>query len=94
VVVLVERVTHAIHERRPATRKELLELVIRSAVDVGRPTFYALLIIICALLPVFTLQSSARRAGALAAARVTIGYKSAACAVLVSRPRTERGSNL
>jgi len=56
-VVLVERVTHAIHERRPGTRKELLQLVIRSAVDVGRPTLYAMLIIICALLPVFTLQS-------------------------------------
>ena len=56
-VVLVERVTHAIHERRPASRKEMLELVIRAAVDVGRPTFYAMFIIICALLPVFTLQS-------------------------------------
>jgi len=56
-VVLVERVTHAIHERRPTGRKEMLELVIRSAVDVGRPTFYAMFIIICALLPVFTLQS-------------------------------------
>jgi cobalt-zinc-cadmium resistance protein CzcA len=56
-VVLVERVTHAIHEQRPGTRKELRELLIRSAVDVGRPTLYAMLIIICALLPVFTLQS-------------------------------------
>jgi cobalt-zinc-cadmium resistance protein CzcA len=56
-VVLVENVTHAIRHERPADRKAVLRLVIRSAVDVGRPTFYAMLIIIAALLPVFTLQS-------------------------------------
>jgi cobalt-zinc-cadmium resistance protein CzcA len=56
-VVLVERVTHAIHETRPETRKALLQLIVRSAVDVGRPTLYAMCIIIAALLPVFTLQS-------------------------------------
>jgi len=56
-VVLVERVTHAIHHERPSTRKALLRLVVRSAVDVGRPTLYAMCIIIAALLPVFTLQS-------------------------------------
>jgi cobalt-zinc-cadmium resistance protein CzcA len=56
-VVLVERVTHAIGAERPQTRRELLHLVITSAVDVGRPTFYAMSIIIAALVPVFTLQS-------------------------------------
>jgi heavy metal efflux system protein len=56
-VVLVERVTHAIHHERPDARKGLLKLVVRSAVDVGRPTLYAMCIIIAALLPVFTLQS-------------------------------------
>ena len=56
-VVLVERVTHAIGVERPQTRRELLHLVITSAVDVGRPTFYAMSIIIAALVPVFTLQS-------------------------------------
>ena len=56
-VVLVENVIHAIRHEQPADRKALLHLVIRSAVDVGRPTFFALLIIIAALLPVFTLQS-------------------------------------
>jgi cobalt-zinc-cadmium resistance protein CzcA len=56
-VVLVERVTHAIHHDRPDTRRALLELIVRSAVDVGRPTLYAMCIIIAALLPVFTLQS-------------------------------------
>lgn len=56
-VVLVENVLHAIRHQRPASRREVLKLVIRSAVDVGRPTFYAMLIIIAALVPVFTLQS-------------------------------------
>lgn len=56
-VVLAEHVIHAIRHERPADRKALLRLVVRSAVDVGRPTFYAMLIIIAALVPVFTLQS-------------------------------------
>src|SRR5690606_3717862 len=56
-VVLVEHVLHAIRHERPADRRTLLRLVVRSALDVGRPTFYAMLIIIAALVPVFTLQS-------------------------------------
>ena len=56
-VVLVENVMHAIQVNRPKDRKGILKLVISSAVDVGRPTFYSMLIIIAALLPVFTLQS-------------------------------------
>lgn len=56
-VVLVENVLHSIRIERPQSKRELIALVTRSAVDVGRPTFYAMLIIIAALLPVFTLQS-------------------------------------
>jgi heavy metal efflux system protein len=56
-VVLVERVTHAIAEQKPRDRRALLQLVITSAVDVGRPTLYAMSIIIAALIPVFTLES-------------------------------------
>ncbi|MCL1824575.1 MAG: CusA/CzcA family heavy metal efflux RND transporter [Betaproteobacteria bacterium] len=56
-VVLVENVIHTIHHERPTDRKALLRLVIRSTREVGRPIFYAMLIIIAALLPVFTLQS-------------------------------------
>ena len=44
------------HEH-PADRRGVIRLVVRSAVDVGRPTLYAMLIIIAALVPVFTLQS-------------------------------------
>ena len=35
----------------------MLRLVVRSALEVGQPTFYAMLIIIAALVPVFALQS-------------------------------------
>lgn len=56
-VVLVENVIHAIRREQPADRRAVLRLVIRSAEQVGRPTLYAMLIIIAALLPVFTLQS-------------------------------------
>src|SRR6185295_6044482 len=37
-------------------RRDLLALIIHSAVDVARPTFFAMAIIIAALIPVFTLQ--------------------------------------
>ena len=56
-VVLVENVIHALRHEHPKTRRGVLRLVVRSAVDVGRPTLYAMLIIIAALLPVFTLES-------------------------------------
>jgi cobalt-zinc-cadmium resistance protein CzcA len=56
-VVLVENVIHALRHEQPKDRRGVLRLVVRSAVDVGRPTFYAMLIIIAALAPVFALQS-------------------------------------
>src|SRR6202795_4969122 len=56
-VVLVENVIHALRHEHPRDRRDVLRLVVRSAVDVGRPTLYAMLIIIAALVPVFTLQS-------------------------------------
>ena len=56
-VVLVENVIHALRHEHPKDRRGVLRIVVRSAVDVGRPTLYAMLIIIAALVPVFTLQS-------------------------------------
>lgn len=56
-VVLIENVLHAMRQQRPATRKQTLQLIIRSSVEVVRPAFFAMLIIIAALLPVFTLES-------------------------------------
>ena len=55
-VVLVENVIHALRHEHPEDRRGVLRLVVRSAVDVGRPTLYAMLIIIAALVPVFTLR--------------------------------------
>jgi cobalt-zinc-cadmium resistance protein CzcA len=55
-VVLVENVLRAIEEKRPADRAALLGLVTRSALDVSRPTLFAMAIIIAALIPVFTLE--------------------------------------
>ena len=56
-VVLIENVLHAVRRQRPATRKETLQVIIRTSVEVVRPAFFAMLIIIAALLPVFTLES-------------------------------------
>lgn len=56
-VVLTENVIHALNHQKPHDRRGVLRIVISSAIDIGRPTFYAMLIIIAALIPVFTLQS-------------------------------------
>ncbi|QDE72161.1 heavy metal resistance protein CzcA [Myxococcus xanthus] len=55
-VVLVENVLHEAGVQRPRRRKEMLGLILRSALDVARPTFFAMAIIIAALIPVFTLE--------------------------------------
>lgn len=56
-VVLVESVIHEARQVRPTTKREMLGLVARSALKVARPTFYAMAVIIAALIPVFTLES-------------------------------------
>ncbi len=55
-VVLVESVTHAIQHEKPERRRDVLRLIIRAAGQVARPTLFAMLIIIAALVPVFTLE--------------------------------------
>lgn len=55
-VVLVENVLHEAGRQRPQRKQEMLGLVLHSALDVARPTFYAMAIIIAALIPVFTLE--------------------------------------
>src|SRR4029077_19820394 len=52
----VENALHEAHRQKPARRQELLHLIVRSAIAVARPTFFAMAIIIAALIPVFTLQ--------------------------------------
>src|SRR4029077_1427383 len=55
-VVLVESVMHAIQPEKPEVRRHVLRLIIRAAEQVARPTLFAMLIIIAALVPVFTLE--------------------------------------
>lgn len=55
-VVLVENVLHEMHVVKPRSRREILGLVVRAAVDVARPTFYAMAIIIAAMAPIFSLE--------------------------------------
>ena len=55
-VVLVESVVHRLHTEKPRRRREISAVVIRSALDVARPTFYAMTIVIAALVPVFALE--------------------------------------
>src|SRR3954463_11512109 len=55
-VVLVESVMHAVQRERPEARRDVLRLIIRAAEQVARPTLFAMLIIIAALVPVFTLE--------------------------------------
>lgn len=55
-VILVERAIHAVRENRPKTQKALRHLVGHSALEVARPTLFAMSIIIAALIPVFTLE--------------------------------------
>src|SRR5262249_25611900 len=55
-VVLVENVMHEAREARPQTQADMRALVVGAAFDVGRPTVYAMSIIIAALIPVFSLE--------------------------------------
>jgi cobalt-zinc-cadmium resistance protein CzcA len=55
-VVLVEHVIHQATQQRPRTHRDMVKLIVEAAVDVAKPTFFAMLIIITALIPVFTLE--------------------------------------
>ncbi len=55
-VVLIENVIHQASHRKPKTQRDMFHLIGHAAFDVARPAFFAMLIIIAALIPVFTLQ--------------------------------------
>jgi heavy metal efflux system protein len=95
-VVLVENVMHEAQRRKPREKRELIALVFYAALDVAKPTFFAMAIIIAALVPVFTLEGVEGRifnplsltysfalAGALVFALTTIP---ALCAIVL-RPK-------
>jgi heavy metal efflux system protein len=56
-VVLVESAIHEARVVKPPDKRGMLKLVAVSALRVARPTFYAMAVIIVALVPVFTLES-------------------------------------
>jgi len=56
-VVLVENVQKHIQKERPKDKASLREVVVRAALEVARPTFFAMSIIIAAMLPIFSLES-------------------------------------
>jgi len=55
-VVLVESVIHQASHRHPKNHRDMVQLIADAAFSVAKPTFFAMLIIIAALLPVFTLE--------------------------------------
>jgi cobalt-zinc-cadmium resistance protein CzcA len=55
-VVLMENVIHQASHQKPKTKREMLRLIANAAFDVSKPAFFAMLIIIAALIPVFTLE--------------------------------------
>jgi cobalt-zinc-cadmium resistance protein CzcA len=90
-IVLVENVVHGLHEERPATRREMLQVITRSAIGVAQPSVYAMTIIIAALLPVFTLQ----RVEGRIFRPLAFTYSAALCGALLERPALDiqhRGS--
>ncbi len=56
-VILVENVIHRLQHDRPETHRAFFRMVVGAAVEVARPTLFAMAIIIAALIPVFTLES-------------------------------------
>ncbi len=56
-VILVENVIHRLQQHPPESRGAFFRMVVGAAVEVARPTLFAMAIIIAALIPVFTLES-------------------------------------
>jgi cobalt-zinc-cadmium resistance protein CzcA len=71
-VIVVENVFRRLSEPpRPQDRQQRLARVLDAAVEVGRPTFFSMLIIIAAHIPIFTLQRQEGRIFAPMAYSVT-----------------------
>ncbi|HEY4224001.1 MAG TPA: CusA/CzcA family heavy metal efflux RND transporter [Myxococcota bacterium] len=55
-IVLIENVMHHAHQHPPKDKAGMRAIVLASALEVAKPTLYAMAIIIAALIPVFSLQ--------------------------------------
>src|SRR5262249_41362360 len=61
-LVMVEHIVHVLSERRQKQKQlGVLDAVRAAALEVERPIFFSLLIIICAYIPLFTLERVERR---------------------------------
>jgi cobalt-zinc-cadmium resistance protein CzcA len=60
-LVMVERILHVLHLRKPAQPAEVADGVREAALDVGSPIFFSMTIIIAAYLPLFMLERVERR---------------------------------
>ena len=56
-VVLTEAIIHKARLRKPASRRDMFELIIEAAMSVAKPPLFAMAIVIAALIPVFSLES-------------------------------------
>jgi heavy metal efflux system protein len=60
-LIMVEHVVHVLSERRPGTREGAFDVIRTAALEVERPIFFSLLIIVAAYIPLFTLERVERR---------------------------------
>jgi heavy metal efflux system protein len=60
-LVMVERIVHALAHRQPCAGESSLDVIRDAALEVERPIFFSLLIIVSAYIPLFTLERVERR---------------------------------
>jgi cobalt-zinc-cadmium resistance protein CzcA len=61
-LIMVEHIVHALEVRRPAARQDtILDTIRDAALEVERPIFFSLIIIVSAYIPLFTLERVERR---------------------------------
>src|SRR5262249_57459733 len=60
-LVMVEHVVHALSHRKPRAGETALDVIRDAALEVERPIFFSLLIIVAAYIPLFTLERVERR---------------------------------
>jgi cobalt-zinc-cadmium resistance protein CzcA len=60
-LIMVERIVHALSERKPNDAAAALDVVREAALEVERPIFFSLVIIVSAYIPLFTLERVERR---------------------------------
>jgi cobalt-zinc-cadmium resistance protein CzcA len=60
-LVMVEHIVHTLTHRRPAPHETNVDIIRDAALEVERPIFFSLLIIVAAYIPLFTLERVERR---------------------------------